>query len=154
MQFAAHVPRASASLQFWAEQFPNRQPDDYVFPSERYGASGDDFKACVYSTDPQKPMARFKASWKKAKRDARVDCRFHDLRHTAISRMIDAGVPLPKVGKIVGWAPATMVRMAARYGHFNLESLRDAVAAISPQIRETSPVNPPGTKSDRAQRVN
>ena len=131
-----------AGLRFWAEQFPIRQPDDYLFPSERYGASGDEFKACVYSTDPHKPMARFKASWEKAKRDAKVECRFHDLRHTAISRPIDAGVPLPKVAKTVGWAPATMVRMAARYGHFTLDSLRDAVGANSPEIRRESPANP------------
>jgi DNA-binding MurR/RpiR family transcriptional regulator len=45
--------------------------------------------------------------------------------------MIDAGVPLAKVAKIVGWSPATMVRMAARYGHFSLEELRAAVDAIS-----------------------
>lgn len=92
----------------------------------------------MYSTDPHNPMARFKASWEKAKKDANVECRFHDLRHTAISRMVDAGVPLPKAAKIVGWPPATMVRMAARYGHFNLDSLGDAVAAISPEIRGES----------------
>jgi integrase len=127
---------------------------DRLLPSERYGASGDDFKACVYSTDPQKPMARFKASWEKAKRDAGIECRFHDLRHTAVSRMIDAGVPLPKIAKIVGWAPATMVRMAARYGHFNLDSLRDAVASISPEIRADSPGNPPGANAGSVGRVN
>jgi integrase len=104
--------RAIASLQFWAQQFPYRHPEHYVFPSERYGASGDEFKACVYFSDPGKPMARFKSSWENAKKEAKIACRFHDLRHTAISRMIDAGVPLPKVAKIVGWAPATMVRMA------------------------------------------
>jgi integrase len=153
-RFVPLSPRAVASLRFWAEQFANRQPDDYVFPSERYGASGDDFKACVYSTDPQKPMARFKASWEKAKRDAGIECRFHDLRHTAVSRMIDAGVPLPKIAKIVGWAPATMVRMAARYGHFNLDSLRDAVASISPEIRADSPVNPPGMNTNLGGRLN
>jgi integrase len=125
-RFVPLSPRALASLQFWAQQFPNKLPEHYVFPSERYGASGDEFKACVYASAPEKPMGRFKASWEKAKTDAKLECRFHDLRHTAVSRMIDAGVPLPKVAKIVGWAPATMVRMAARYGHFNLESLRDA----------------------------
>lgn len=153
-RFVPLSPRAMASLRFWAEQFPARQPDDYLFPSERYGASGDEFKTCVYSTDPQKPMARFKASWEKAKRDAQVECRFHDLRHTAISRMIDAGVPLPKAAKIVGWAPATMVRMAARYGHFTLDSPRDAVGAISPEIQGESPVNPPGAKHEASGRVN
>ena len=52
---------------------------------------------------------------------APLACRFHDLRHTAVSRMLNAGTPIAKVAKIVGWSPATMVRMAARYGHFSLE---------------------------------
>ena len=45
--------------------------------------------------------------------------------------MLDAGVPIAKKAKIVGWSPATMVRMAARYGHFSLEDLRSAVETIS-----------------------
>lgn len=57
--------------------------------------------------------------------------RFHDLRHSAVSRMIDAGIPLPKIAKIVGWSPSTMVKMAARYGHFPLDTLRDAVESIA-----------------------
>lgn len=59
-----------------------------------------------------------------------VPLRFHDLRHTAVSRMIAAGVPLPIVAKIVGWSASTMAKMAARYGHFGLDELRDAVEAI------------------------
>lgn len=54
-------------------------------------------------------------------------CRFHDLRHTAVSRMLNAGVPLAKVAKIVGWSASTMALMASRYGHFSLNELRDAV---------------------------
>lgn len=116
---------------------------------------GDEFNACVYSGDPEKPMARFKASWENAKRDAKIECRFHDLRHTAISRMIDAGVPLPKVAKIIGWAPATMVRMAARYGHFNLESIRDAVGTINRgEFRQESPVFPPVSIEKATQKIN
>jgi integrase len=57
--------------------------------------------------------------------------RFHDLRHTAVSRMIAAGVPLPIIAKIVGWSAGTMAKMAARYGHFRIEELRGAVEAIS-----------------------
>ena len=59
-----------------------------------------------------------------------VTARFHDLRHTAVSRMIAAGIPLPMVAKIVGWSPSTMAKMAARYGHFGLDELRSAVEAI------------------------
>ncbi|MGC2109936.1 MAG: hypothetical protein WA655_10490 [Candidatus Korobacteraceae bacterium] len=33
-----------------------------------------------------------------------VGVRFHDLRHTAVSRMIAARIPLPIIAKIVGWS--------------------------------------------------
>jgi hypothetical protein len=45
--------------------------------------------------------------------------------------MLNAGVPMAKVAKIVGWSTATMVRMAARYGHFTLNELRGAMESIS-----------------------
>jgi hypothetical protein len=45
--------------------------------------------------------------------------------------MLDAGVPLAKFAEIVGWAPSTMVRMAAKYGHFNTDELRSAAEKIS-----------------------
>ncbi len=67
--------------------------------------------------------------------------------------MLDAGVPISKVAKIVGWSPATMVRMAARYGHFALEDLRSAVESIS-KLRDDSPVNPPGMGGSKGQRIN
>ena len=140
--------RAMATLSFWASHFPERQPEHYVFPAERYGGSGAIFEACVYSTDPTKPIGSIKEAWEAAKARAGVKCRFHDLRHTAVSRMLDAGVPIAKVAKIVGWSPATMVRMAARYGHFALEELRSAVDSISrikiqPEIQQGSPVFSP-----------
>jgi DNA-binding MurR/RpiR family transcriptional regulator len=45
--------------------------------------------------------------------------------------MLKAGVPIAKVAKIVGWSTATMVRMAARYGHFRLNELRGAMESNS-----------------------
>jgi integrase len=93
-------------------------------------------------------MASMKEAWEGAKEHAGVKCRFHDLKHTAVSRMLDAGVSIAKIAKIVGWSPATMVRMSARYGHFGLEDLRSAVETISRsaehKIGQGSPVNPPG----------
>ena len=59
-----------------------------------------------------------------------VAVRFHDLRHTAVSRMIAARVPLPIIAKIVGWTAGTMAKMASRYGHFAIDELRSAVEAI------------------------
>jgi hypothetical protein len=45
--------------------------------------------------------------------------------------MLNAGIPLAKIAKIVGWSNSTMVLMAGRYGHFSLDELRGAVESIS-----------------------
>jgi integrase len=166
--------RAVAALSFWATHFPERKPEHYVFPAERYGAAGDKFCAKAYDVDPSDPIGNIKEAWEAAKlragrilRENSPDedpekplhplvCRFHDLRHTAVSRMLNAGVPIAKVAKIVGWSPATMVRMAARYGHFSLNELRSAVESISGAGIEAgslvfSPVsagNPEGTRTN------
>jgi integrase len=167
-------PRALEILKFWAQQFPDRKPDHYVFPFGKCGGSGkeDNFGftagATEYETDPSKPIGDIKESWESAKKRTRrhcpkckigiladkpkldtghvclecqaeteelpaglVDVRFHDLRHTAVSRMIAARIPLPIIARITGWSHSTIAEMAKRYGHFDLEELRKAVAAIS-----------------------
>ncbi|MGC2246109.1 MAG: site-specific integrase [Terriglobales bacterium] len=153
--------RAAATLSFWATHFPERKPEHYVFPAERYGAGGDKFSPKAYHVDPSNPIGSIKEAWEAAKlragkilkesskgKDAgdaaALACRFHDLRHTAVSRMLNAGIPIAKVAKIAGWSPATMVRMAARYGHFSLDELRGAVESISgSKIEVGSPVFSP-----------
>ena len=109
--------RAMAALNFWATHFPERTPEHYVFPAERYGAGGDQFSVKAYHVDPAKPIGSIKEAWEAAKlRAAKIlkgtddeeakikdapqrepvkplHCRFHDLRHTAVSRMLNAGVP-------------------------------------------------------------
>jgi integrase len=133
--------RAAAVLEFWASNFPNRQPADYVFPSERYGAAGDEFKPCCYQTDPSKPIGRWKEAWEAARARAGVQCRFHDLRHTGCTRMLEAGVPFPVLAMLMGWSPATTVRMAKRYGHIGQKALRIAVEAISSRAPSTPAKN-------------
>jgi integrase len=145
--------RAMAALGFWAAQFPDRKPEHYVFAAERYGVAGDAFSPKAYHVDPSKPIGSIKEAWEAARlRAARIlrgkpeetetgtdpaeeiaplACRFHDLRHTAVSRMLNAGIPLAKIAKIVGWSNSTMVLMASRYGHFSLNELRGAVESIS-----------------------
>ena len=115
----------------WAEKFPERKGTDSVFPYERYGASGDDFVPCVYDTDPTRPIGSWKEAWEKARVDAKVRCRFHDLRHTGCTRMLEHGIPFSVVAELMGWSSATTIRMAKRYGHIGKESLRNAVNAIA-----------------------
>jgi integrase len=53
--------------------------------------------------------------------------RFHDLRHTAASRMIEAGVDLVTVSKILGHAS---IQMTMRYAHPTPENMRLAVEKL------------------------
>ena len=122
--------RVFHALGMWGSQFPNRQPEHYVFPAEKYGAAGDDFKPCSYATDPTAPIGDWKEAWEAAKLRAGVVCRFHDLRHTGCTRMLEAGVPFSVVATVMGWSPSTMVRMAKRYGHIGQAAVREAVKAL------------------------
>ncbi|MHB1959416.1 MAG: tyrosine-type recombinase/integrase [Acidobacteriaceae bacterium] len=191
--------RAIETLKFWAQDFPNRQPSHFVFPSERYGLHGSEGTfggtVQVYDCDPDKPVGTIQSAWQSAKKRTQRHCpscgdgilidrekpetgyeceachfetpnlpaaltrlRFHDLRHSAVSRMIAARVPIPMIAKIVGWSPSTMAKMAARYGHFGIEELRSAVESISstakPEIAAGYPQNPPQSDSERKVNIN
>jgi integrase len=131
--------RALAALRAIATQFPDRCAQHYVFPSEKYGGFGDEFKAGFYNTDPLRPVGDWKEAWEAAKRRAKVTCRFHDLRHTACTRMLEGGVPYPVVASIMGWSAATAIRMSKRYGHIGQKAHLQAVACLegplaSPEI--------------------
>ena len=135
--------RALSILTFWAGLFPNREPEHYVFPSEKYGlaqrkgAPKGSTHPCVHSTDPTKPIGRWKEAREAAKTKAGVQCRFHDLRHTGCTRMLEAGVPFSVVASIMGWSASTTVRMAKRYGHIGDRAQRLAVDALCEPVSES-----------------
>jgi len=55
------------------------------------------------------------------------DFRFHDLRHSFATRVVQAGKDLYKVQSLLGHKTAAMTQ---RYAHHYPESLRDAVAVL------------------------
>ena len=61
------------------------------------------------------------------KRSKIQDFHFHDLRHTCATRMVQAGVDLYKVQRILGHKSPIMTQ---RYAHHYPESLRDGVEAL------------------------
>jgi integrase len=121
---------AAKTLKLWADGFPDREEEHFIFPSERYGAGGDTFEPTVYDIQPTKAIGSWKKSWQSIKEDTGVVIRFHDLRHTCVTRMLEGGVPLSVVASILGWSPATTARMAKRYGHIGQVALRQAVDVL------------------------
>jgi len=75
--------------------------------------------------------------------------RFHDLRHTWASRMVQAGVDIYKVQKLGRWKSISMVM---RYAHHYTESLRSGVEALDhfPKKHNLSTIRP---KSEGSQNL-
>ena len=68
------------------------------------------------------------------------DFRFHDMRHTFATRLVQRGVDLYKVQRLLGHKTSLMTQ---RYAHHSPESLRDGVRVLDPSPRQEG-----GTKSD------
>lgn len=135
--------RALTTLQVWATNFGARQHEHYVFPSEHYGLAGDNCTPHVKTVDLKRPTREIKTAWTSAKRAAKVECRFHDLRHTACTRLLERGTPLPVVAAIFGWSAGTAAKMAKRYGHIGTNARRVAVASLDgSSIPTETPQNP------------
>jgi integrase len=83
-------------------------------------------------------MTDFSEAWEAAKRRTAdkenripaVVCRWHDLRHTFCTRLVESGQGLAVLAVLMGWSAATTVRMARRYGHLSGETLSAAVAVL------------------------
>jgi integrase len=70
-----------------------------------------------------------KVAWTTALKDAKIeDFRFHDLRHTAATRLADAGTDAFTIAAILGHST---IQMSARYTHATDERKRRAVDRMS-----------------------
>ncbi|MEQ1897613.1 MAG: site-specific integrase [Vicinamibacterales bacterium] len=129
--------RAIKAMTAWAQEFPDRKPRHYVFPSEKVGVAGNDRIASVFDTMPDRPISSWKVAWTTAREKAVVSCRFHDLRHTTVTRLLERGVAFAIVATIMGWSPATSVRMAKRYGHIGASPQREAMQRLDAPYQPT-----------------
>jgi integrase len=138
---------ALGALKKWRAEFPEANPEHFAFCSESYGLIGKEGtfggKVVPYKTFPDRPIGSWKSAWKSAKKNAGVECRWHDGRHTAVSRVAAGGATDGTLQDIFGWMSPEMIR---RYSHVRLEAKRQAVAVLdAPKNRERSPQNSPQT---------
>lgn len=71
---------------------------------------------------------QLKEAWNAAREATGINCRWHDLRHTCASWLVQAGVPLHVVGEILGHSSTSMTR---RYAHLAPQHLADAMAKLA-----------------------
>lgn len=88
------------------------------------------FKGCpwlVPNIDTRKPFVSIKHGWQMAIKAANLPgLRIHDLRHSAASFMVNSGVDLFAVGKVLGHAS---YQSTQRYSHLAQDTLLKAVEA-------------------------
>ena len=121
-------PRVLTVLTHWRGLFPGAQPEHYVFPHEKYGLAGNDRQPCAWQIEPAEPMHRWKVAWESARKAAGVSCRFHDLRHTFISRLAESQASDSTVMALAGHVSRAMME---RYSHIRMEAKRRAVDTLS-----------------------
>lgn len=88
------------------------------------------FKGCpwlVPNVETRLPLVSIKHSWQHATKEAKLPgLRLHDLRHSAASNMVNSGVDLFAVGKVLGHAS---YQSTQRYSHLANDTLLKAVEA-------------------------
>src|SRR5215471_1536103 len=120
--------RSIAVLSHWRGLFPGVESEHYVFPHEKYGLAANDRKQCAYEIIPTEPMHRWKVDWEGSRKTANVSCRFHDLRHTFISRLAESQASGSTVMALAGHVSRAMME---RYSHIRMEAKRKAVDTLN-----------------------
>lgn len=141
--------RACAVLSLWFARFPNAGEDSYVFPRHRVGLGGDERKPYIWDIDLEQPIGEWKKAWRLACREAGVRFRWHDCRHSFISRLAEN----PQVSEetIKSLAGHVSKRMLERYSHIRTQAKRDAISVLNQRNFDPGWVND-WAQSDKSQK--
>lgn len=124
--------QALARLRARSESFGAADPNHYVFPWCQHG-----------KIDP----TRYQRSWRKAWRNLTqaaglAGFRFHDLRHTAITELAEAGASDATLMALSGHMTR---RMIEHYSHVRMQAKREAVDQLSSGLMGEDPVDEENT---------
>jgi integrase len=125
-------------LTLWLSRFPAAEEDSYVFPYHRVACRGGYAEHHLYDVRLSRPIGSWKRAWKSACSRAGVQCRWHDLRHTFISRLAEN----PKVSEetIRALAGHVSKQMLQRYSHIRLHAKQAAIDAMQDAANSRNPV--------------
>lgn len=103
-------------------------PGYYVFPREVIGQEGTfGGRVAPYQAFPEEPIGSWKTAWKRAKKSAGVECRWHDCRHTFVSLLAEGQASDETIQVLTGWMSSKMIE---RYSHIRTEAKRKTVSVL------------------------
>jgi integrase len=123
---------AYAALVRWASRFPEAKPEDYVFPACE-DARLDCPSPNAGRIDPRRPIKSWRTAWRRALRDAGLSIRFHDLRHTCITKLAEGQASEQTLMSIAGHLSRKMLE---HYSHIRMAAKRAALDAIAKPVFE------------------
>lgn len=116
-----NVPAFEALVR-WAGCFSDTKTEHYVFPW------------CEFrQVDPTRPTKGWRTAWRNALKRAGFHCRFHDLRHTAITKLAEGQASDQTIPSIAGHVSKKMLE---HYSHIRMAAKRAALEAIAQTSEE------------------
>jgi integrase len=127
-----------------AERFPDRKPEHFIFgacENARIDTANPDYS----KIDPSRPIKSWRTAWRRARKSAVLSgFRFHDLRHTAITKLAESQASDQTIMSIAGHVSRAMLE---HYSHIRMAAKRAALDSIStrtPEINACEKVPAPG----------
>jgi integrase len=120
--------RVCATLSLWLARFPDAVPEDYVFPAHKVGFVGNTRRSDLYDVDLSKPIGEWKKAWVDALKAAGVKYRWHDLRHSFVSRL--ASNPNVSESTLKALSGHVSKRMLEHYSHVHTGAKQAAIRAL------------------------
>src|SRR5262249_2967192 len=81
--------RACAVLTLWISRFSDAPAEGFLFPRHMVGLGGDRRETVLYEIDFNRMGAEWKSAWKAVCQSTGRRYRWHDLRHTFVSRLAE-----------------------------------------------------------------
>ncbi len=115
-----------------------KHPAAYALLAEKQSTSGNAAGLVFPSSHAtKKDESHLARAFALARKKANVpDFRFHDLRHTFATRLVQKGIDLYKVQRLLGHKTGLMTQ---RYAHHSPESLREGVRVLD--VPQAEPVS-------------
>ena len=115
-------------LTLWLSRLPEADPEAFVFPSHQIGFAGDARGPLVYAVDFEQPLSEWKSAWYTALRQAALKYRWHDLRHTFITRLLEN--PNNSEETVRALAGHVSRKMMEHYSHIRQKAKETAIAGL------------------------
>jgi integrase len=124
--------RVCACLSLWLSRFAEASPESFVFPFYQVGIGGNSRTVGLYDLDLERPMGSWRKAWLGACKNAGVRYRWHDLRHTFVSRLAES--PSISEQTIRSLAGHVSRQMLEHYSHIRSHAKQAAIRCLEEQV--------------------